>query len=84
MTMITSDLGQSCIEIEFFWVLIYNIMLLMDESLLTIVASTVKVELIGKKSSDVKLYCINYIIVIVFCLAMMQLQWMEFELEQVV
>ena len=41
-------------------------MLLMDESLLTIVASTVEVELIGKKASDDKL------IVIVFYLAMME------------
>ena len=56
-------------------------MLLMDQSLLIIVTSTVEVELIGKK-----LVMVNRIvlIVIVFCLTMMELQWMEFEFEQMV
>ena len=37
----------------------HNNILIMDESLLTIVVSTVKVELIGKEAGDGKLYCIN-------------------------
>ena len=37
----------------------YNNILLTDEPLLTKGPSTVKVELISKKASDGKLYCIN-------------------------
>ena len=60
ITMIASDFGQNGIEREFFLVLMCNIMLLMDAALLTIVASTVEVELIGKKEGDGELYPIDY------------------------
>ena len=58
--MMANEFGQSCIiEIEFFCVLMYNNILLMDVSLLAMVVSSVKVELIDKKAGDGKLYCIN-------------------------
>ena len=62
------------VSIELFAIVvtIYQLILdLMDESLLTIEASTMEVELIGKK--PVMVNCI-VLIVIVFCLAMMELQ----------
>ena len=47
VAMIISDFGQKDIEIRFSWDMMYDIIQLLNESLLTMVASTVEVELIN-------------------------------------